>query len=156
MFKKTGLAMIASLLVGGLIFVGCGQQNLSNPSENPTADVQSNDEENSVKVNENPAMTSEPNTSEAEDTKSSVAEEIKAAFQNRYSNSDFSNQTVTVEMLSDVYARGGIPTLDNADGDWTWFAKKVDSVWTIKADGQFIQCIELDEFPAEFKTGVCD
>ena len=149
MFKKTGLAMITALLVGGLIFVGCGQQNPSNPSENPTTNVQSNNEENST-------MTSEPNTSEAEDTKSSVAEEIKAAFQNRYSNSDFSNQTVTVEMLSDVYARGGIPTLDNADGDWAWFAKKVDSVWTIKADGQFIQCIELDEFPTEFKTGVCD
>ncbi|MFA5829612.1 MAG: hypothetical protein WC843_03905 [Candidatus Gracilibacteria bacterium] len=156
MFKKTGLAMITALLVGGLVFGGCSQQNPSNPSENSTTNVQSNNEENSVKVDENSTITSKPNTSGAEDTKSSVAKEIKAAFQNIYSNSDFSNQTVTVEMLSGVYAKGGIPTLDNGDGDWAWFAKKVDSVWTIVADGQYIQCPGLDEFPAEFKTGVCD
>jgi len=149
MFKKTGLAMITSLLVGGLIFVGCGQQNPSNPSENPTTNVQSNNEENST-------MTSDPNTSEVEDTKSSVAEEIKAAFQNIYSNSDFSSQTVTVEMLSGVYAGGGLHASDGSAGGGAWFAKKIDSVWTIVADGQAIQCPELDGFPAEFKTGVCD
>ena len=85
-------------------------------------------------------------------TISSVSsQDIKNAFSKKYPKIDYSSYTIKIDKYTDTYARGSV---SSGAG---WFAKKINGVWTVVADGQAIECSALDNygFPKDFQSVYC-
>ncbi|PIT87159.1 MAG: hypothetical protein COU31_04330 [Candidatus Magasanikbacteria bacterium CG10_big_fil_rev_8_21_14_0_10_40_10] len=92
------------------------------------------------------------NSTNSDQTSKSVSsQDIKNAFSKKYPNINYSPYTIKIDKYTDTYARGSI---SSGAG---WFAKKINGVWTIVADGQAINCSDLDSygFPKDFKSVYC-
>lgn len=90
-------------------------------------------------------------TNSDQNSKSVSSQDIKNAFSKKYPNIDYSSYTIKIDKYTDTYARGSI---SSGAG---WFAKKINGIWTIVADGQAINCSDLDSygFPKDFKSVYC-
>ena len=138
-----------------LIGAGCNYNAPKNTDEIKTNQVQV--QTNVEEPNEEQEQTKqEPAKTEVTKNKAVTPQDIKNAFSKKYPKNNYSNWTVKIDKYDNTYARGSIGSTSGMGGAG-WYAKKINGVWTIVADGQAIECSDLTpyNFPTSFKSVYC-